>query len=379
MSVILLVVALCVVLYVYIVYPVVLSVVNKFCFNRSPVYSDYFPSVCIVIAAYNEENYVSDKISNSLNLDYPQDKLKVILVSDGSDDNTLALAKSVEAANLKVIEVKERQGKANALNTALEHVTEEVIVFTDANVFLSDNALKELVKPLQDNDIGCVSGQVVLKAMSDSEILGEGMYMKYERLMFSCESQISTMTGIDGGMFAIKKEYVEPIPVNTILDDMLIAMRVLLRKKKIKYNANAIAEEYVPASVAQEFKRKVRIATGAFQLLPQVTALLNPLHNLPMFIFFVSHKVFRWLSPVFLMTIFVATAVNLDKQPFEILFYLQVVFYFIALLGQLSTKLRNVSVVYIAYYFTVVNISMFIGLFKYLFGNHSVKWKKVNR
>jgi len=379
MSQIILYLSIAIISYIYVLYPIAIYLFSKVYSDKTQEVDSFYPSVCILIAAYNEEKYVLDKINNSLEQMYPKDKLKVILVSDGSTDRTLELANSISHDVLKVINVEKRQGKANAINTALTHINEEVIVFTDANVFLHDNAVRELVKPLQDDNVACVSGRVMLKAINDGEILGEGLYMKYERLMFKSESIISTMTGIDGGMFAIKREFVEPISKDTILDDMLIAMRVLLNKKKIKYKESAVAEEYVPASVAQEFRRKVRIATGAFQLLTQVWHLLLPWHQFSIFVFFVSHKVLRWLSPLFLLLILAMTLLKIDEQPFLLLFEAQLVFYFVAILGQFSEKLRNFSIVYVAYYFTVVNISMFIGLLKYLSGKHSVKWNKVNR
>ena len=366
------------IIYSYFLYPVIVIVLSRIV-SEKKYPSDFEPEVTILICAYNEEKYVIEKITNAVGTDYPKDKLNVVFVSDGSSDSTMDKARSLSFDNLKIIEIKQRHGKAHAINTALKEINSEVIVFTDANVFMDSTAVKELVMPLSAEEVGCVSGNVKLKAVTTGEILGEGLYMRYERMIFQSESLINTMVGIDGGLFAIKRKLVSPLPENIILDDMLMAMRALLLNTKIKYRSTAMATELVPALVSQEFRRKVRIATGAFQILQFIKSILLPWKNFSASVFFVSHKLLRWFSPLLLLAVLLVPVFNLTYFLYQLVLLLQTVFYLLALFGAAFPQLREKTIIYFPYYFTTINIAMLLGLFKFLFGTQSVKWEKVDR
>lgn len=367
-----------VVIYIYFAYPALLWVWGRKC--KKPNYdSDSLPTISIMISAYNEERYIRKKIDNALSIDYPKEAVQVIVISDGSSDQTLEIANSFSDERLKVIEVVERKGKPNALNQGLELATGDILVFTDANVFFELSSIQALVKPFSDVDCGAVSGCVELVAMENGEPLGEGAYMKYERFIQLHESSLHTMVGIDGGMFAIRHKYINKIPVNVILDDFYMAMRVIANNARIIYQPTAKAHELVPASVSQEFRRKTRIAAGGFQVLKYIEFLKQPFKHPKATFFFVSHKLLRWLSPFFLLSLLGFSAYSNGVLIIDVFFWLQFIFYGLAVIGLLAPALRNKTIIYVPYYFSAMNMACFIGFWRYLFGMQKVAWNRVER
>ncbi len=372
--------SLLVLFYMYFFYPAILWVLGFFVREVAPGQSVEWPSVSLIIAAYNEEKYIGEKIANSLSQNYPRGQFQIIVISDGSSDKTLEIATDFKDDRLVVIEVAERMGKANALNQGLAVATGDIIVFTDANVFFEPESIQVLVKHFSNECCGAVSGRVELVAMNDGEPLGEGAYMKYERFIQKCESKINTMVGVDGGMFAIRKRLINEVPINIILDDFYLAMKVLASKSKITYESNALAKEWVPASVAQEFRRKVRIAAGGFQVLRHIEFLRRPFSNIVATTFFISHKLFRWLSPFFMMALLASNAYLLTVDSFFVLsFFLQMFFYSLAIVGIFVPSLRERTFIYVPYYFLAVNAAFFVGFWKNLFGTQKVTWSRVDR
>ena len=366
-------------LYTYALYPLGLWAFSCF-IEETPSQNIGRYSVSIIIAAYNEEKYISDKIANALSQKYPDGELQIIVISDGSSDKTLDIANNFEDPRLTVIEVTDRMGKANALNHGIKLATGDIIVFTDANVFFKSDAIQKLIQHFTDEQCGAVSGCVELVAMDSGEPLGEGAYMKYERFIQKCESKIHTMVGIDGGMFAIRKKFIHDVPVNIILDDFYLAMKALANHAKIIYEPNALATELVPASVSQEFRRKTRIAAGGFQMLMHIEFLKKPFSNITATVFFISHKLLRWLSPFFLISLFVSSAYLLQTNDYISLFFLlQIAFYLLSIVGALVPGLRENTAIYMPYYFSAINAAFFVGFWKHLLGAQNVTWTRVDR
>lgn len=337
------------------------------------------PSISIMISAYNEERYIEKKISNALAIDYPQGLMQVVVISDGSSDRTLEIANSFDDERLKVIEVVDRRGKPNALNQGLQYATGDILVFTDANVFFDPPSIQALIEPFSNANCGAVSGCVELVAMESGEPLGEGAYMKYERFIQLRESLLYTMVGIDGGMFAIRHEYVSTVPEEIILDDFYLAMRAIAHNARIIYQPQATAHELVPASVSQEFRRKTRIAAGGFQVLKYLDFLRQPFKHVKATFFFVSHKLLRWLSPFFLLLLLGASAYSSESLLIDVVFWMQIFFYGLAVVGYFIPALRDRTAVYIPYYFAAMNMACFIGFWRYLFGMQKVTWSRVER
>ena len=366
------------VFYTYVAYPALLWVWGR---GRRPRQYEPMdlPVISIMISAYNEEQYIERKIQNALSVDYPKEKMRVVVISDGSSDKTLEIANNFNDDRLKVIEVVDRKGKPNALNQGLRYAIGDVLVFTDANVFFEKESIRALLAPLSDPRCGAVSGCVELVAIEDDEPLGEGAYMKYERFIQSYESLLHTMVGIDGGMFAIRRKYVTEVPKGIILDDFYLAMRAIANNARIAFEPKATAKELVPASVSQEFRRKTRIAAGGFQVLRYIEFLRRPFKDVKATLFFVSHKLLRWFSPFFLISLFFTSALLMSSAVFALFLWLQIALYGLALIGLFFPRLRERTLVYVPYYFVAMNAAFFVGFWKYLFGMQKVTWNRVDR
>lgn len=369
--------------YVYAGYPLVMAVWSAFCSRDRPrgAGAEPLPTVSVIVAAYNEAFYIVDKVANALDLDYPADRLQVIVVSDGSDDGTSELVRAMSDPRLKFLEVRPRRGKANALNTALEHATGDVLVFTDANVLLDAGAVRRLAAHFRDPGCGCVTGRVDLLPMGSDEPLGEGAYMRFERWLQARESEVATVVGTDGALFAARRELVRALPENVVLDDFLIAMRVADQGRCVRYEGTATAVERVPASVSQEFRRKVRIAAGGFQVLRWLEFPRRPGKWPALWFCFVSHKLLRWLSPWWMLGLLIASAwLTIQGEAlYGAALIAQLAFYVLALAGWLFAPARRFAASYVPYYFTAVNLAFLFGLRRYLFGGQSVVWRRVDR
>ena len=337
------------------------------------------PTVTMVIAAYNEAKYIRAKLENALSVEYPADRYRVVVVSDGSEDATDRIVDGFTDDRLTFLRVDERAGKANALNHALRIVDSEYVVFTDANVFVEPDSVSMLVETAIANNAGVVTGRIELESLEDKEPLGEGVYMRYERYLQALESKFWSVAGVDGALFAARRDLVEYIPTDTILDDFLIGIRIALRGHRISYQPAAQGSEQVPAEVSQEFRRKTRIAAGGFQLLSRLSwreFLGSPWRFQ---VAFVSHKVIRWYVPWLLLLILGSNLFLLAGPVYQLALVVQMSVYLLAAFAALMPEARNWSLPYIAYYFVAMNFALFAGWFRHKRARQSVMWNRVNR
>jgi len=244
----------------YILYPIFIWILS---FTKK---SDFIKNVTkkkisVIVAAHNEEKVIEEKLLNSLNINYGELDWELIIVSDGSKDDTENILKkySKMVDKLKVLAYQPRQGKSSALNKGVSECVGEILVFSDANVFLDENAIKFLINHFSEESVGAVCGKVSLKSSEKDEIEGESLYMKFENWIQTSESNFYSMIGTDGALFAIRRELYRALENNLILDDFALSMEAILAGKKIVYAKNAIATEIVIPSVQNEFKRKSRI------------------------------------------------------------------------------------------------------------------------
>lgn len=364
--------------WVYFGYPATLAVWSR---SRAPAHGDpaHHPTVSVVIAACNEARWIRERIHNVLDADYPPDRLELIVVSDGSDDGTTEIARSITDERLLVLEVQPRAGKSNALNRAMLHATGEIIVFSDANVLFDADGIARLAAHFADPACGAVTGRVELQALESEEPLGEGVYMRLERFLQERESRVATVVGTDGAMFAARRSLVPVLPRNLILDDFFIAMHIAGAGYRVRYEHAARAVELVPASVQQEFRRKVRIAAGCFQVLPHLEFLWRPWRRPVLWFLFVSHKLLRWLTLAFMAGMFIAS-IALASDPFWLVVAaVQAAMYTLALIGWRAPASRRYIAIYVPYYFTAVNIAFALGLWRQLRGGQSATWQRVDR
>ena len=373
-------------LHTYFLYPIILLLLNRiFVYKKDKKVShshpiEISPTVTIVIAVYNEEVVIGDKIQNCLDLDYPSERLKIFIASDGSNDETNDIVRKHSEKNscIELLELP-RAGKCNAINYALSLVKSEIIVFSDANTEYHTNAVQKLVRHFQDPEIGCVCGHLMFR--NPQKVIsgeGESLYWKYETEIKKLESKCGCVAGANGAIYALRSDLVEALPANTINDDFLISMRVVQKGKKSVYEPEALAYEDVAPSVESEFKRHIRDGAGHYIAILQLWRLMNPFRGIPSFIFW-SHRLLRWLAPFILLAFFFGNLFLLNDLLFRILFFLQALFYTLALLGLIGKNNELHIFVYIPFYFCNLNLALLIGFFKVVTGFQKPIWSSTRR
>lgn len=364
--------------YTYVGYPLLLLLDRRSDVKSSGPTAAQVPTVSVIIPFHNEKRWVDQKLQNALGFQYPRDRMQIIAVSDGSSDGTEEILGQYRD-RVKVVLYSPRRGKPTALNAGVAQATGEILLFSDANVLIDAEALNILVRHYSDPSIGGVCGNVALQAEGTDEPLGEGIYMQYERWLYRQESRALTMVGADGALFSIRRSLFTPLAGDTITDDFAIALGVVAKGHRIVYETAAQAVEIVIPDVKAEFRRKVRMIAGGYQTLWQRRALLNPLRYPVISWQLLSHKLLRWMVPVFLIIVFL-TAIGERQHPaMAVAVAVQVVFYSLALCGWISQRLRRWMPVYVPYYFCAVNVAAAMGLWRYLIGQQSVLWQKVER
>ena len=369
----------------YLFYPLSLRIFKLFK-TKSPVRSrDYLPPVTILIAAYNEEKVIAERIENILNFDYDLNKIEVIIGSDCSSDKTneILLKKSEEWECIKVQIFDERRGKAAVLNDLAQLAKNEIFVFSDANTNFEKNALVKLISECVDEKVGGVCGRLVLVEPKDDfdKTNRERLYWQYETQLKKLEGNLGTLIAANGGIYAIRKKLFTKFPIEeAITDDLFQTLAVLKQGYDFQYAFDAVAVEEISKEIITEFRRKVRFAATNFQTLKNFKSLLIPKNFLLSYILF-SHKVIRWFVPLLLIILFVVNTLLLNYDSFyRIIFYFQIVFYLSALIGYVLNKLKiNISIFSIVYYYVFTNLALLIGLIKFLANKNAKIWDSTPR
>ncbi len=369
------------IVYTYILYPLILWLIDVI-FPR-PVFKqtgESFP-VSIIIAAHNEENVIRGRIENCLSMDYPLDKMEILIASDGSDDKTNAIVKEYESRHVRLLDYKTRRGKVNVLNDAVKEAAHDILIFTDANTMFKRDAIKNLVRHFGDERIGCVCGGLqFVNAHGGKTGDLEGFYWRYETTLKKLVGRRGYLLGANGGIFAVRKKLYVPCPPNTIVEDFVIAMKVLEGGHKVIFDSMACALEEATQRFIQEKKRRIRIGMGDYQTLTILWRMLNPLRGFPAFAFW-SHKVIRWFVPFFLMIAFVTNFLILQHHWFyQLIFVLQCIFYICAVAGQiLSRTSYSNKFLGLCYYFVSMNYALLLGFLQFLRGVESAAWERTER
>lgn len=347
----------------------------------------YQPEVTLFIAAYNEKDYVAAKMKNSLQLDYPKDKLQIVWVTDGSDDGTPELLQQYKEA--VVLHQPERNGKIGAMNRGVKLVTTPIIVFSDANTMLGKESVKRIVSLFSNPEVGCVSGEkrITDKDSDTASGAGEGLYWKYESALKKWDAELYSVVGAAGELFAIRTALYREVEKDTLLDDFIISLRVAQDGYTIQYDPEAYAIESASANVKEELKRKVRISAGGIQSVVRLRSLLNIFKYGKLSFQYISHRVLRWtITPLCLLLLIPAgglLAVNEGLFSFGFyatLFWLQVLFYIAALTGWfLENRETRIKLLFVPYYFFIMNLSVFLGFFRYMNKTQSVNWERAKR
>ncbi len=343
----------------------------------------YRGKVSMIVAAHNEEEIIREKVENCLRVDFGEADHEIIVVSDGSTDATNDILAEFDGTDtpgrrLKICTYQPRAGKANALNVGVRESAGDILLFSDANVILDDDAPARLLMPFADPQVGAVCGRVLVRGRGEDEIAGESLYMKIEGMIQRAEAGFGNMVGIDGALFALRRQLFRPLAKNLILDDFALAMEAVLAGQRIVYADQARAVEEVEASTANEFRRKSRIIAGGYQYLAWLVKERKKMAPAPLFSF-VSRKVLRWLAPLFMIGAFAANVFLARVFPYSFLLAGQVIFYSLAVAGYLIPNLRTSYLFYLPYYFCSINMASLVGLLRFFAKRQDILWDKVNR
>jgi cellulose synthase/poly-beta-1,6-N-acetylglucosamine synthase-like glycosyltransferase len=369
--------------YTYLGYPVLmwaLARLRKTFVGEAEEFPYSTPHVSLLVAAYNESGIIAQKVENALSLQYPADRLEMLIGSDGSTDATVQVAASTLPASRGRVLQMARRGKSWVINDLAAAASGEILVFTDANTMFEADALRELVRPFGDPDIGCVSGLLHLAPISDDVgSKGESFYWKYETFKKTQENVFRAVAGANGAIFAVRKELYIPLSPKTINDDLTTSMRVYLQGKRMVLVSDARGHETTAPELAGEFERHIRDSAGHFRALLELAGMLDPRLGMPAFCF-ISHRVVRWLVPFFMIGAFLSSAILLDHPVYRWMFFVQVIAYaaFLAVTPW-AFRGKGFGPFRVPYYFVLVNVAIVLGFARFLAGTQQSKWEPTAR
>ena len=370
------------VFYTYAGYPLVVWLLSRWLGRRVevPVGDDAdLPSASLLIAAYNEEAVIEERVRNALAMDYPPAKFEIVVGSDGSSDGTASIVRRSADRGVRLLDYAQRRGKASVLNSAFAELKGEIVLLSDANTHIDPAAARKLVRWFQDPGVGAVCGRLVLTDPQTGRNV-DSLYWKYETFLKRCEGRLGALLGANGAIYAIRRDLFAPIPPETIVDDFVIPLLAKLRTGcAIVYDGEAIAHEETPPDVGSEFHRRSRIGAGGFQSIGMLWRLLDPRRGWVAFTF-LSHKVLRWTCPFFLVGMLVSNLLLVGRPFYQNFLFCQLAFYLVSLVGAfVSGKFKALKLVRLATMFTSMNVALLFGFWRWLRGSQKGAWRRTAR
>lgn len=373
------------VVYTYLGYALILGLVVKLkaLFKKKPASNQgYEPSVTLVIPAYNEEDFIAEKARNSLELDYPKEKLRILFITDGSTDRTVEILQDI--SGVEVSHSERRAGKSAAENRAMTLVKSPIVIFCDANTYLNKACVRYIVRHYTDATVGAVSGEkrVMSQEADAASAAGEGLYWRYESTIKRWESGLYTVVGAAGELISFRSELVQDLEEDTILDDFIQSTRICEQGYRVVYEPEAYAAETASDNVGEELKRKIRIAAGGWQAMSRLGSLLRFWKHPVLTWQYVSHRVLRWSISALALPLLLL--VNLYLA-FDSVFYAgvliaQVLFYGMAMLGwALENRRIRLKVLFVPYYFSMMNYAVMAGFLRWRKGGQKAAWERAKR
>lgn len=349
---------------------------------------NFLPKVTLAIPAYNEILCIEAKVINTFSLDYPSDKLEVLFVTEGSNDGTSEYILSLLSTypNLKMIGGDTRRGKIEAMNMAIKTIESPIVIFTDANTNLNNQVIKNIVRHFQDPVVGAVAGEkrIETEGTEAAAGAGEGLYWKYESFLKKLDTQLYSVVGAAGELFAVRTELFGEVEKDTLLDDFMVSLRIAADGFRVIYEPEAYASERPSFSIQDEMKRKIRIASGGFQSIARLGFLWNIFKYGLLSFQYVSHRAMRWaIAPFCLPLIFLLNAALVIINPslvYQLFMIGQIVFYLLAIIGYyLENKKIRIKLLFVPFYFSFMNYCAIKGYLRYRNGLMSGIWEKVKR
>jgi len=365
--------------YVYFGYPLIILLIAALNKKKVQKKDDFEPTVSLIIAAYNEEDIIEEKIKNSLLLDYPKDRLEILVFSDTSTDRTDDIVKQYQNEGIRLIQLSDRKGKTAGQNLAVTQAKGEIIIFSDANALYREDAIRKIVRNFYDQSVGCVCGELVYYS-EDKSLIGdaENVYWDYEKFIKRQENGAASILGANGSIYALRKELFVPLP-EEIISDFIEPFKIIEQGYRVIYEPEALSFEQSTTNFHEEYHRKKRIINRSFYSLLHYKTFLNPL-KYPLLSFqLISHKLLRWLIPIYLPIILVINLFLLNSLFFQITFGVQILFYITAILGYLLEKKHWHNVVFYApFYYCLVNIASLQAIVNYFIKRKKVvTWKPI--
>ena len=377
------------VFYNYAGYAIIVHLINKSIRNSKKrtnngiIATDTTPSVSFIVAVFNEESCLKEKIINSLEQDYPPGKVEFIFITDGSTDRSVDIISHYP--DVRLLHSPERKGKSAALNRAVQYALNDILIFSDANTLLNKAATRNIARHYSDARTGGVAGEKKVISASSNEVgAGEGFYWKYESFLKKIDSEFYSVVGAAGELFSVRRNLYEPVKENVILDDFIISLKVAAKGYRIIYEPEAYATELPSASIKDEEKRKIRIAAGGFQSIIMLKKLLLFWKSPRLSFLYISHRVLRWaVTPLCLIMAFISNLIlfYLRIHPlFDLLLATQLLFYSLAMMAKLfPDSIGRMKLFKLSYYFVFMNISVIRGFFRFLRGKQTILWEKAQR
>jgi cellulose synthase/poly-beta-1,6-N-acetylglucosamine synthase-like glycosyltransferase len=340
---------------------------------------DELPHAALLVAAYNEEDVIAQRVRNALALDYPPEQLEIAIGSDGSSDRTVEIARSCANGRVNVLDYPRRRGKASVLNSAMQEVTAPIVILSDANTEIEAGAVRKLVRWFSDPNVGVVCGRLILTDPHTGKNV-DSLYWKFETFLKRCESRLGALLGSNGAIYAIRRELYRPIPADTIVDDFVIPLLARLEHRcRILYDDDAIAKEQSPADVRSEFHRRARIGAGGFQSIVMLWRLLSPRTGWVAFAF-LSHKVMRWLCPFFLLGALFTAGLLSGRILYRAAFAAQLLFYATSVaMAYVPARHRLLRPLRLTTMFSSMNVALLIGFARWVRGTQRGTWRRTGR
>lgn len=346
--------------------------------RRSRAIADELPTVAILLSAYNEEAVIRDKVNNCLELDYPRNRLEFLIGLDAPSDSTPEILSQMQSSRVRVWHFASRQGKLAVLCNLAQQTRAEIVVSTDANTMLKPDCIRTLVRHFHDSRVGAVSGEEMRVTARGTDPAAESMYWRYESALKFLENRLNCSLGGNGSVLAVRRPLFK-VDKPSIVEDFQIPLDIRFNGYRVVYDPEALAIEEIAPSHSAQFARRIRLGAGDFQALFTNLRCLNPKNGLAAFCFF-SHRVLRWLGPVFLLIAFLSSLFAVEAPFFQTLIVLQCGFYLGACVGHWRKKNgRKAGILALPVNFCSMNLALLLGLFQYLSGRHSTVWKATPR
>ncbi|MDA1300388.1 MAG: glycosyltransferase family 2 protein [Proteobacteria bacterium] len=362
--------SLALILYSYFGYPLVLMLLDRLVTaRRAPLQTQPLPSVTVIVAAYNEADCIAGRLDNLLALDYPRDRLSIIVGDDGSTDATRSIIESNSDPRVTLVHFSQNRGKAATLNDLVAQAGSELIVFSDANTHFDEGVLRHLVRHFEDAGVDAVCGELRLEGEGGPN--QDGLYWRYEQFLKRIEGRIGGLLGANGANYAIRTRCYSPLREDTLIDDFTIVMRIAMAGGTVVYDESALAHESVAPTVQDEYRRRVRIGAGNYQAFFRLFSALHPRHGMLAFAFF-SHKVLRWFTPHLLIVAGVCLLVLAMESAFYLLLAILSIALVLICLGM--PRLGLASPAPVLTFWLMMNLAMFHGWLVFLSGVKGGTW-----